>query len=294
MSAAPAALFLGCPVWACADWRGSLFPAHVQSAELLAHYAQCFNAVEGNSSFYALPSARHIAQWRAATSDDFRFCFKFPRRISHELQLRHAAPETQEFLQRIAPLGARLGPIMLQLGPKFSPAYLPDLQRYLDTLSAEFHYAVEVRHPEFFLSADAEAALDELLVERHINRCHFDAQALHRAPAYDVSTKQAQARKPNPARRAQRTASAPILRLIGPNDGADMQAELRFWAMTVAAWLRDVPAAYCFTHTPDDQFAPLLAKRLHAALREQGAQIADLPKAVREFAAPKSAQLSLF
>lgn len=60
----------------------------------LADYARYFNCIEGNTTFYALPSVDSVLRWRDMTSDSFRFCFKFPAIISHQAGLRHCEEET--------------------------------------------------------------------------------------------------------------------------------------------------------------------------------------------------------
>ncbi|EGE6689827.1 DUF72 domain-containing protein, partial [Escherichia coli] len=47
------------------------------------------NCVEGNTTLYALPKPEVVLRWREQTTDDFRFCFKFPATISHQAALRH-------------------------------------------------------------------------------------------------------------------------------------------------------------------------------------------------------------
>ena len=151
---------LGCPGWGDPKWVGRLFPSGTKSTEFLYHYARVFNTVEGNTTFYALPSADTVARWAASVPDEFRFCFKFPRTITHDKLLVDAAGETHEFLDRVAPLGARLGTLMLQLPPRF--ADLARLRGFLATLPTDFRYAVELRHDVFFAGGPEEDALVEL------------------------------------------------------------------------------------------------------------------------------------
>ena len=111
--------YLGCPIWAKKEWAGELFSAQVKAADYLREYASVFNAVEGNSTFYSLPPEKSIAKWRADTPPGFRFCFKFPRSISHDGRLQNVRRETEEFLHLLRPLQGRLGPLFLQLPSAF-------------------------------------------------------------------------------------------------------------------------------------------------------------------------------
>lgn len=47
--------FLGCPSWSEPGWRAGLYPADASSKQFLDLYGRCFNAVEGNTTFYAEP-----------------------------------------------------------------------------------------------------------------------------------------------------------------------------------------------------------------------------------------------
>jgi uncharacterized protein YecE (DUF72 family) len=243
--------FLGCPAWAYPRWRGSVFDRNTKSADFLARYSEIFNAVEGNSSFYALPSAAQIANWRAAVSDQFRFCFKFPRQISHDLKLQNARAQTLEFLQRLSPLGACMGPLLLQLGPDFAPTDLPILDRFLSELGQAFQVAVEVRHPLFYFNQmqtpqnfasftaelDGELALNELLLKHKSHRCHFDTQCVHRAASVDASTMESQRRKPKLPRRTSMVGDAGMFRIVGQNALTDVDPEIDFFAPFFCAYL---------------------------------------------------------
>ena len=92
--------YLGCPGWGLKSWVGRLFPPGTRSTEFLERYAEVFNTVEGNTTFYALPAAETVDRWRAQVPDQFRFCFKFPRTITHDKQLAGCEAEVDEFIAR--------------------------------------------------------------------------------------------------------------------------------------------------------------------------------------------------
>ena len=74
-------LRVGCPMWAHRPWVGRFYPAGLRSGSELPYYATWCNAVEGNTTFYAEPSAATVARWLDQTPADFRFAFKLPRTI---------------------------------------------------------------------------------------------------------------------------------------------------------------------------------------------------------------------
>lgn len=291
-------LRIGCPVWACADWRGGLYTRAAERKDYLAQYSQVFDCVEGNSTFYALPSSSAVCRWRDETPESFRFCFKFPSEISHRAMLRNCASQTADFLQLMAPLGPRLGPFMLQLGPRFSAANLDVLRAYLKLLPGEFEYAVEVRHPDFFDQGVNEAALHELLREHSMDRCLFDTRCVHAGADNDSSTQQAQSRKPSLPLRTQAVGRRPMVRFVGQNQVEAADEYLDVWIDTVVRWLQTGLSPYFFTHTPDDRHAPELARRLHQRLRTDWAQLPEMAAfAGEQELAPAPApqtQMSLF
>lgn len=274
-------LRLGCPVWACADWRGSLYTEGARREQWLGQYAEVFGAVEGSASFYALPPDDTVRRWATEAPASLRICFKVPKAISHEAQLRDVAPALSEFLARMSPLGERLGPFLLQLGPRFAPEHLPDLAATLPRFPREFDVAVEVRHPGWYRDPESEARLDELLRRHRCERALFDTRVIHAVSpaeaAADPTTAEARRKKPVLPLRTQALGRQPFLRFVGLNrvDAADPQ--LRDWAQRIAGWLREGRDPYVFTHTPDDRHAPALAARLHGFLREALPELPPLP-----------------
>ena len=83
--------FLGCPIWGNKEWAGELFAPDVVQKDFLKQYASVFNTVEGNTTFYGLPSEKAAMRWLSDTPSGFRFALKFPRAISHDKRLRNAA-----------------------------------------------------------------------------------------------------------------------------------------------------------------------------------------------------------
>ena len=270
-----ARLRVGCPVWAHADWRGRFFTAEARREDFLPQYASVFGAAEANPTFYGLPAVATVARWAEEAPEDFRFCFKFPRTITHERRLSGAGRETEEFLGRLAPLGERLGPFFLQLHASFGAAQLGALMAYLAGLPRDFSYAVEVRAPEFFAGGAEERDLDALLVDQGVDRVNFDTRGLFASIATDEFTADARRKKPRVPLRTTVTGKRPFVRFVGdpelPRNGALLDA----WAVVVAGWLRSGLSPYFFTHHPDDTEAPALARdfqrRIHAICPAAGA-----------------------
>ncbi|MGH2544812.1 MAG: DUF72 domain-containing protein [Ardenticatenaceae bacterium] len=284
--------YLGCPIWANKAWVGELFTSDARPSHFLRQYASVFNTVEGNTTFYGIPTATTVARWRGETLPDFRFCFKFPRIISHEKRLSNAQAETEHFLNVLAPLGERLGPFFLQLPPSFGPEELPALDLYLQGLSSDFQYAVEVRHPAFFAGGADEERLNGLLTSLQSDRVLFDTRGLRAAGASDPLTRAAQRRKPDLPVHIIATGSRPFVRYVAhPEVGANLSL-LAEWAATFEEWIHAGRTPFIFMHAPDDFYAPRLARHFHRLLSTRVA-VGTLPPWPAEAEAPPAEQLPL-
>lgn len=273
---------LGCPIWGNRRWAGTLFTRTARPADFLRQYAMVFNAVEGNTTFYGLPSDDTVARWAKDTPAGFRFSFKFPRSITHERRLVDADAELIAFLERLAPLQDRLGPLMIQLPPGFGPKALPVLEAFLDRLTSPSHlpgdlaFAVEVRHPAFFDGGSGQTALDALLVARGIDRVIFDTRPLRAADPADADVRIAQQRKPDLPVHVVATGLRPILRYVAHADVAANDPWLAEWAAAVEGWIEAGRTPYVFVHAPDDFWAPEIARRFHALLAER-VSVGEMP-----------------
>lgn len=289
-------LFLGCPVWACPEWVGPFFTPDAKSRQFLTQYSSVFNTVEGNSTFYALPSPDTARRWADETAPGFRFSLKFPRTISHDKPLVSAEAETATFLELLSILNDadRLGPTFLQLGPTFDRRRFESLARYLEALPRELPFAVEVRHRDYFDNGPIERSLDELLRRLHIDRVLFDSRALFSAPPTTEAEIEAQRRKPRPPLRRTVTGRHPLLRLIGRDNLDLVQPWIDDWASIVAEWLCAGLSPFVFTHTPNDFFAAEFAQRFHRRLSELIPTLPPFPKPPAELQSqkqPKQRQL---
>lgn len=132
----------------------------------LARYAQVFTAVEINSTFHRPHRASTFERWAASVPRGFRFSVKIPRTITHDRRLAGSEALVEKFLADLAPLGSRVGWLLVQLPP--SLAFDPAVARsFFSALRERFDrgVAVEPRHASWF-EEDAERLLDALHVAR--------------------------------------------------------------------------------------------------------------------------------
>ncbi len=261
--------YLGLPQWQHPQWKKL-------GMTTLADYAQHFNCVEGNTTLYALPRPEIVQRWHDMTSDEFRFCFKFPATISHQAALKNCGDLTAEFFALMEPLAARLGQYWLQLPAAFSPADLPALWAFLDGLPDSFSYGVEVRHADFFAKGEAERELNRGLHQRGVNRVILDTRGVHSAKPSNAAIIDAQRKKPQLPVHAVMTADRPMVRFIG---GDDADANLKWfqsWLSKLPQW-QEQGQPWLFIHTPDIAFAPELVLHLWSALQQAIPAVGDPP-----------------
>ena len=86
----------------------------------LQRYASRLNAAEINTSFYRPHAPAIYERWAAAVPAAFRFAVKIPKLITHDRALLRAREPLEQFLEEIAGLGAKLGPLLLQLPPSLA------------------------------------------------------------------------------------------------------------------------------------------------------------------------------
>jgi uncharacterized protein YecE (DUF72 family) len=236
-----------------------------------------FNAVEGNTTFYASPSADTVARWAARMPAALRFCAKLPREISHNGDLRANQDATESFRRLLAPLGARVAPYWLQLPASFTPARLAELHRFLEPWQTG-ELAVEVRHPAFFDKGDDERRLNRLLHGLGIERICLDSRALFSCDLRAPAVLHAQAKKPRLPLRPTAFSQSPQVRFIGHPELSANDPFMAPWLDKVASWIEEGRTPYVFLHTSDNRLAPQLAQRFHQQLMQRLPGLVALPE----------------
>jgi uncharacterized protein YecE (DUF72 family) len=143
-----APIFVGVAGWNVPSQHAQLFPS---DGTHLQRYAARYNAVEINSSFYSSHLPRTYARWAASVPAHFRFSAKVPREITHKRKLADSDDILERFLREVSELGAKLGPLLVQLPPRLE-FQEPIARTFFTGLRQRFEGAVvfEPRHPTWF------------------------------------------------------------------------------------------------------------------------------------------------
>jgi uncharacterized protein YecE (DUF72 family) len=207
---------IGCSGWNYDHWRELFYPRGLPTSRWLLHYAETFDTVEVNATFYRLPTTRATKSWAETTPDGFLFAIKASRYLTHVKRLRELTDGWKRFSERIEPIveAGKLGPLLWQLPEQFHR----DDDRLAAALEAlpPGRHSFEFRHESWFVPQ-----VEKLL------RSHEAALVVGDDPKRPFQTHS-------------RTADWMYLRFHRGRgrDGNYTPAQLRDWAARVRAWRR--------------------------------------------------------
>jgi uncharacterized protein YecE (DUF72 family) len=234
---------IGCSGWNYDDWRGRLYPEREPRRRWLELYAEHFDTVEVNATFYRLPRRESVAAWVQQTPAGFEFAVKASRYLTHVKRLADG-DGISRFYEPLAPLveAGRLGPVLWQLPANFHR----DDQRLHTWLEAlpEGKHAIELRHRSWFVAPVMDA-----LAQRGV------ALVIGDHPERGFQTYEA-------------TASWRFVRFHYGSRGRDgnySATEIETWARRIAQWRRR-EAVYAYFNNDWRGFAPANARSLALAL----------------------------
>ncbi|MGB8984904.1 MAG: DUF72 domain-containing protein [Anaerolineales bacterium] len=267
--------FIGCPIWSFKGWVGNFYPEGTKPAEFLREYARRLTTVEGNTTFYAVPAQKTLEAWAEEMPPTFRFCPKVPKAISHEGKLSDNIERAREFVDIMRQLGTRLGPMFLQLPPRYSPELLGDLQTFLAVWPRDVRLAVEVRHLDWFDEPHDEA-LNRLLTGHNMARVTIDTRPIRDLAGDQIlagsvyqSLLEARERKPDVPVIPKRTSDFIFVRYIGHPRIEINEPYLKEWGDYFIPQLQAGADAYMFCHSPNNLAAPWLCRKIYSQVEGQ-------------------------
>jgi uncharacterized protein YecE (DUF72 family) len=240
---------IGCSGWMYDSWRGRLYPEREPKRRWLELYAQHFDTVEVNSTFYRLARREAVAGWVERTSPGFLFAVKASRYLTHIKRLADMGDPVKRFYDPLEPMieARRLGPVLWQRPENF---HRDDarLHGWLEQLPAGEH-TIEFRHESWF----AEPVLRAL-------RDHGVALTIGDHPSRPFQSYEA-------------TASWRFIRFHYGSRGRIgnySRTELHDWAQRLADWGRRTDL-YIYFNNDWNSYAPANAKVLRTRLRQLAA-----------------------
>jgi uncharacterized protein YecE (DUF72 family) len=125
-----------------------VYPADAPARTWFARYAERFDTVEINNTFYRLAAASTVEKWEAQAPPGFCYAVKVGQFGTHRMKLRDATSWLPNHLDRVERLGPHLGPNLFHLPPRWkrNPARLDEA---LHAAPTSIRWAVEVRDPSW-------------------------------------------------------------------------------------------------------------------------------------------------
>ena len=175
---------IGCSGWNYPHWRGgAVYPKGCPPSRWLATYAEWFDTVEVNATFYRLTKPHVVQGWIEQSPDDFIFTIKGSRYLTHMKRLLEREQGLKRFYDSIEPLigHAKMGPVLWQLPPDFKrdDGRLRAWLDVLETTPTERH-TVEFRHETWYVEP-----VFELLRERGVALAVGDRPDLPQPPTLE-------------------------------------------------------------------------------------------------------------
>jgi len=144
-------LYTGCSGWSYTAWEERFYPKTLGSPKYLEYYSKIFDYAQIDSTFYNIPSRFMSIRWQTLTPHKFKFTAKLPRVITHEKLLEDVSGELEEFFEIMTALKGKLLALLIQLPPSIhAKEGIPKLEQLIPQLSADYRYALEVRHKSWF------------------------------------------------------------------------------------------------------------------------------------------------
>jgi uncharacterized protein YecE (DUF72 family) len=222
------------------EWRGSFYPEKFSTDKMLGFYAERFQTVEINYTFYRLPSEKLLAGWDAATPPSFCFTLKAPRRITHDAKLQRCEDLVGSFCRTARTLGPKLGVLLFQLPPTFKKD-VGVLRDFVELLPDGTRAAFEFRHASWH-----DGEVFEALRSRNMALCVADSEKM--STPVEI------------------TADYAYFRL---RDEGYQEADIARWARTIGA-LSAVGDAFVYFKHEEKGIGPQLARQLIDALAAGG------------------------
>jgi uncharacterized protein YecE (DUF72 family) len=153
--AATADIRVGCSGWNYKHWRERFYPKGVPVSRWFAFYAEHFDTVEINNSFYMLPKPETFAKWRDQAPPGFCYAVKANRFLTQAKKLKDCEEPIERMMGATRHLADRLGPMLYQLPPSLK-INLDRLEQFLQLVPKDVANVFEFREKSWYVPATYE------------------------------------------------------------------------------------------------------------------------------------------
>jgi uncharacterized protein YecE (DUF72 family) len=261
-------LHVGAPAWGYKEWIGKIYPPKTKAKDFLKYYSQNFNSIELNSTHYTNPALETIKLWKSQVPENFKFCPKVSKKISHLGGMNNGLI-VKEFFDLMRNFDERLGVIFLQLSENFSPKRSYELRNFIKYYPKDIKLSIEFRHPDWFKD---ENDIFNVLQDNNISLAISDT-AGRRDVVYPRIT-----------------ADHIIVRFVGNDLHHSDFERIDAWIEKLKEWQSlGVNEIYFFLHEPEDINCPEIADYFVTKVLEN--KLGNLERL--KFLSPEAQQISL-
>jgi uncharacterized protein YecE (DUF72 family) len=216
-------IYIGTSGWKYKHWDTSFYPEDLKKTAQLMYYQSKFNTVELNNSFYRQPQGSQFVKWKNAVGSSFLYAVKANRYFTHLKKLKVEPESVHAFLESVACLDEKLGPILFQLPPHWK-INSERLSYFIKLLPTSYRYAFEFRNRTWYC--------EEIYAILKANNCAFVIYELdgHLSPL-------------------EVTADFVYIRLHGPGakyQGSYTDHALKRWAAHCEEWKKQDKTVYLY------------------------------------------------
>lgn len=137
---------IGCSGYHYAEWKGLFYPIDLPKKDWFQFYCRHFNCIELNVTFYKFPRVESLRQWHDRSPENFQFCVKAPRLITHFKKFKDAQRMLSDVYNATGlGLQDKLGPILFQFPSNFV-FHDDNLERIISIVDKSFMNVIEFRH----------------------------------------------------------------------------------------------------------------------------------------------------
>lgn len=235
-------VWVGCAKWNKKDLKG-FYPRGIRDE--LQYYANQFNSIELNATFYHSPDAGQVETWKGKTPAGFRFYPKIPAAISHYKRLIDVKAPLDAFSEAITHFDDRMGIPFLQLHDNFKPKDFDRIEAFLDLYPTKLPLAIELRNTAWFNQQGGGEGQNEaffkLLKARKREAVLVDTLGRRDILHMRLTTK------------------AAFIRFVGANHPTDY-LRLDDWVKRIARWRQQgLNSLHFFVHQHIERESPLLS-----------------------------------
>lgn len=238
-------IFVGCAKWGRKDWVGKIYPRGTKEADFLNHYAQHFNCIELNATFYRMPSRAQTANWKSKVTPGFKFCPKFVNTITHIRRLKNTTADVDRFMDAMMGFEDALGPVFLMPHPTFGPKNIEVLQNFIQELPKDISLFTELRQEEWYSDPKANEDVFSMLEQNKSGSIITDTSGRRDMVHMRLTTPEV------------------FIRFVGNGLHPTDYTRIDDWVQRIKKWKEEgIHTVYFFMHQHEELHSPELSRYL--------------------------------